>query len=131
MILNLFSVAVGAAGSTAILAISDLVDDSEKLGAMSFKAFLCLLIIILVGVVLYVNHKREKELEADRQASLEQHSREREAHKKAHEDLLAHHNAAVITMNAEREEFRKGMAEMVKNNTAAMTQLTDAIQNLR
>ena len=87
---------------------------------MSASHLLGLIIVVSWVIVIYQNRNRER----DRAA-------EREAASKAFADLLAHHNSAVITMNTERDEFRRGMTEMVKNNTTAMTQLTDAVKNHR
>ena len=115
-----FNASVTGASATALLAINDTFGEAERIGDLSAQHLLGLIVVVSWVIVIYQNRNREKDRAAERAAAT-----------KAFADLLAHHNGAVITMNAEREEFRKGMTEMVENNTRAMTQLTDAVQNLR
>lgn len=120
MVLNSFNAAVTGASATALLAITDVFGDAARVGELSAQKLLGLVVVISWIIVVYQNRKGDKDRIAERAAAA-----------KSLADLMAHHNAAVITMNTERDEFRRCMTAMIENNTRAMTQLTDAVQGLR
>ena len=116
---NSFNASVTGVASTSLLAISDIFGEADRIGELSAQKLLALIVVVSWIVVVVQNRRSDKANKA-----------ESRAHKEALSELMAHHNGAVITMNAERAEVRATLVGLVVSNTAATTQLAAAVNGL-